>query len=225
MNTKQLIEQNHLKRKELTPDNLEAYEKVLLYLRLDLSLSERVTEETLNDLLDHLLQSQMHGVTSKEFFGNDIEQYSKELVAEIPRESKRNLNLFALSMAALLFGIIHLMNGIITGIASVFNITQQPTNVGGTLLGETVFIVVGLASIYFLFSMLKKTVFQDDSRKNTILIGVGLWIILSAAFLAMMFFPKILPIGPYVNIAWYVSVIIGLVALAIYKISFKLSYH
>lgn len=50
MNTEQIIEQNELKRKELTPENLEVYEKVLMYVRADISISERITEENMLDL-------------------------------------------------------------------------------------------------------------------------------------------------------------------------------
>lgn len=223
MNTNQLIEQNNLKREELTPENLKVYEKVLLYLRLDLTISERVTEETLNDLLDHLLDSQRHDVTTEEFFGNDIEEFSKELVDEIPKESKRNLSFFGFSMVALLFGIFRTMYGLTTGIATLFNVGLQKTNIGGTLLGELVLIIIGLTSIYFLFNYLKKTIFHDESRSKKVVFGITLWIILSLAFLAMMFFPKILPIGPYIYIPWYVSIIIGIIFLIVYKLLFKLS--
>lgn len=50
MKTKDIIEQNNLKREELTPDNLKVYEQVLMYLRCDLSISERVTEVTLKEV-------------------------------------------------------------------------------------------------------------------------------------------------------------------------------
>ncbi|WP_347862474.1 hypothetical protein U0355_04750 [Salimicrobium sp. PL1-032A] len=58
MQKKEMIKSNNEKRKELTEENREYYEDMLLYIRLSYSKSEQDMEEVLAELLDHLLEAQ-----------------------------------------------------------------------------------------------------------------------------------------------------------------------
>ena len=58
MKAKQLIEENNRKREQLTPENEKYYGDMLIYIRLQLSLSEQQSEEVLMEMLDHLLDGQ-----------------------------------------------------------------------------------------------------------------------------------------------------------------------
>lgn len=226
MKTKDIIEQNNLKREELTPENLKVYEQVLMYLRCDLSISERVTEVTLMDLLDHLLEAQMHDVTTEEFFGHDPEQFAKDLVAEIPKESKRNMWMFGLSIVSLLFGIFRLITGITDFI--IVNILKRDSSVelGSEILTQIIATAIIVFIIYSIFKSLQVSAFKDV-KEETKLKKFGLFIIIWLGFvlpfLALLFLPKVLHIGPLIVIPWYINVAIGLVLLVVYKILFTLS--
>ena len=52
MKAKQLIEENNRKRNLLNPENNHYYSDMLIYIRLNLSLSEQQSEEVLLEMLD-----------------------------------------------------------------------------------------------------------------------------------------------------------------------------
>ena len=59
MDAKLLIEENNKKRKLLTKENEAYYDDLLVYIRLQLTLSEQQSEEVLMEMLDHLIEGQM----------------------------------------------------------------------------------------------------------------------------------------------------------------------
>lgn len=224
MKTKDIIEQNNLKREELTPENLKVYEQVLMYLRCDLSISERVTEVTLMDLLDHLLEAQMHDVTTEEFFGNDPEQFAKDLVAEIPKESKRNMWMFGASILFMLFAIFRGISGIADFIIVNLLHRDNAINLGSELTANLITSITIGAIIFGIVKYLQHSAFKDEEttgQKVTLFFIV--WIAMMIPFLVSMFLPKLVHIGPVVHIPWYVNIIIGIVFYLIYKLLFKAS--
>lgn len=224
MKTKDIIEQNNLKREELTPDNLKVYEQVLMYLRCDLSISERVTEVTLMDLLDHLLEAQMHNVTTEEFFGNDPEQFAKDLVAEIPKESKRNMWMFGASILFLLFAIFRGISGIADFI--IVNLLHRDNAIylGSELTANLITSLVIAAIIFGIFKYLQISAFkEDETRGHKIIIFFVLWIVMVIPFLVSMFLPDLIHIGPVVHISWYVNISIGIAFYLLYKLLFNAS--
>ncbi|RAI80543.1 DUF1129 family protein [Macrococcoides goetzii] len=224
MKTKDIIEQNNLKREELTPENLKVYEQVLMYLRCDLSISERVTEVTLMDLLDHLLEAQMHDVTTEEFFGHDPEQFAKDLVAEIPKESKRNMWMFGASMLFLLFAIFRGISGIADFI--IVNLLHRDNAIylGSELSANLITSLVIGAIIFGIFKYLQLSAFkEDETRGQKIIIFFVLWIVMVIPFLVSMFLPDLIHIGPVVHIPWYVNISIGIAFYLLYKLLFNAS--
>ncbi|WP_339288736.1 DUF1129 family protein [Ureibacillus sp. FSL K6-0786] len=71
VSVKELIRQNNEKRKQLTPENQQYYENLLVYIRANLSRNERATEEVLLEMLEHLLEAQKEGKTASEVFGKN----------------------------------------------------------------------------------------------------------------------------------------------------------
>lgn len=78
MNAEELIQINNEKRKELTKENKEYYEDMLVYVRLSYDKSEQETEEILTELLDHLVEAQEEGTTAKDVFGQEPKKYADE---------------------------------------------------------------------------------------------------------------------------------------------------
>ncbi|MCY8231314.1 hypothetical protein [Priestia endophytica] len=60
MNTKDIIKRNRELQVFLNTHNEKVYENMVVYIRLN-SLSERVTEETLLEILEHLIIGQQKG--------------------------------------------------------------------------------------------------------------------------------------------------------------------
>src|SRR3954468_8826231 len=91
MNAKKLIEENNGKREMLTKENEAYYGDMLLYIRLQMLLSEQQSEEILMELLDHILEGQEEGKSAKEIFGEDPKGYANEIIQQLPRERKRTM--------------------------------------------------------------------------------------------------------------------------------------
>lgn len=99
MGVKKLIEENNRKRAMLTKENEKFYSDMLLYIRLQLSLSEQQSEEVLMEMLDHLLDGQEEGKTARDIFGPDPKTYADEIIAQLPREDMRSVFLFFLELS------------------------------------------------------------------------------------------------------------------------------
>lgn len=226
MKTKDIIEQNNIKREELTPENLKVYEEVLMYLRCDLSISERVTEVTLMDLLDHLLEAQMHDVTTEEFFGDDPKQFAKDLVAEIPKESKRNMWMFTASIFFLLFAIFRGISGIADFIVVNLLHRDNEIDLGAELLANFLTTVMIAIIIFGIFKFLQKTAFEDESKETLsqkIKIFLVVWIMMIIPFLISTFVPKLLHIGPLIEVPWYINIGLAAAFYLLYKLLFNSS--
>lgn len=195
-----------------------------MYLRCDLSISERVTEVTLMDLLDHLLEAQMHDVTTEEFFGSDPEQFAKDLVAEIPKESKRNMWMFGASILFLLFAIFRGISGIADFI--IVNLLHRDNAIylGSELTANLITSLVIGAIIFSIFKYLQLSVFKDDeTRGQKFILFFVLWIAMIIPFLVSMFLPKFVHIGPVVHVTWYINIIIAIAFYLLYKLLFNAS--
>jgi len=77
---KPLIEENNRKRELLNPQNEKYYRDMLLYIRLQLTLSEQQSEEVLIEMLDHLQDGQQDGKSAQEIFGEDPKGFAEEII-------------------------------------------------------------------------------------------------------------------------------------------------
>jgi len=103
MNAEDLIQDNNEKRKELTKENLDYYEEMLVYIRLSFDKSEQETEEVLSELLDHLIEAQDEGKSAEYEFGNKPKQYANEIIGELPKAlTKKRIGLIAMGLLYLL---------------------------------------------------------------------------------------------------------------------------
>lgn len=91
MKAKQLIEENKRKRELLTPENKQYYSDMLIYIRLNLSLSEQQSEEVLMEMLDHLLDGQKEGKSARDIFGNDPKGFADDIIENLPKGNKREI--------------------------------------------------------------------------------------------------------------------------------------
>jgi uncharacterized membrane-anchored protein len=211
MNAKQLIELNNQKQTELSPENEKIYSDFLIYIRLQLTLSEQQSEEVLMEILDHLLDAQKDGKSAHSLFGDDPKRFADELIADIPKESKRNALVFISSLILQLLSymlVIHGIFGLILndGINTLYPLKGIPIFLGSVI---SIFFL-----IWLFFNLIQKTLFVKNAShtKNMIILGLSAAGLMALYLAAGRFIPDF---GPSIEFPWYTSVIIGLLAWGI----------
>jgi DNA-binding ferritin-like protein (Dps family) len=194
MNAKQLIALNNENRKALNSENEHDYDDMLIYIRLHSGKSEQQTEEILVELLDHLLQAQAEGRTAMDVFGEDLEAYCKELIEEIPKETRKKQIRFSIFIILQFFGIISLTSGIIrTGMYYFFNTGSKMTtfSIGTATINAIIAIGILYISIATIFKWLKSTLFKRRPKRTKWLEFLQIWgicMLQIGLFVAVLYF-------------------------------------
>lgn len=214
--TTELIKENNHKRDFLNMENEKIYEDLLLYIRTDLRVDEHAAEELLMDLLDHLIEAQENGKDAADLFGDSPETYADELIANMPNEDRRNVVvLFATGIIGLA-GWFAVSYGIINAVISLFTPVDNELALGSILLILLGLILVGVLGVFFIFRIIRSSVFKPKNQEWKIYVYSGLYAMLAFAFiLGIGFFFD--GIGPVVRIQWWLFIVIGLALLGINK--------
>lgn len=100
--TELLIEKNNQLREQLTPENKEYYEDILIYIRTKSFFhSEEDVENLLMELLNDILEAQINGETAISYFGNNPQQSVDNLLKQLPKVGFKEQS----SLLAIVFGI------------------------------------------------------------------------------------------------------------------------
>lgn len=212
MHKKEMIKSNNEKRKELTEENREYYEDMLLYIRLSYSKSEQDMEEVLAELLDHLLEAQSQGRTAEDVFGDDPRAYAEDIVGELPTMmTKEKLSLISIGILAFL-GVSALFTGIgdlLTYIIMDQSESTRTIHIGSFVLKTGIFIPLAFFFIYVTIQYLRWSTFRKIKRSTefiiTFLFSVAMFLVY---FLLILFLPEF---GTEINLPLYVSLIVGTV--------------
>ncbi|KQL50866.1 hypothetical protein AN964_24965 [Heyndrickxia shackletonii] len=208
MKAKQLIEENNRKRELLTPENKQYYSDMLIYIRLNLSLSEQHSEEVLMEMLDHLLEGQQEGKSARDIFGDDPKRYADEIIQNLPNGKKREV-------VPLLLGIIfHLISWILIVRGIAILVTSQFRNIGDTVypLSSLIIFAIILASVLFgvwlIFRVIQQSLFNQNPNEKKSRLMVGIFVALSTVIVvvASMFIPRF---GPTFHFTWWASLLAG----------------
>ncbi len=211
-----LIKENNIKRKQLTEENREYYENMLMYIRLNYSKSNEETEIILQELLDHLLDAQLEGRDAASVFGDNPKAYADEIVAELPKMiTKERMNLIVIGVTSFL------------AVSLLFNaifelVTYYVTESGGiyeTFYTGSLFVyfitslILGFAFFYLVIKIFKWTCFKSIHN----LAEFGIYWLLSVSliglFMLVLFF---LPdFGPSFTISNWILIILGGVLLLV----------
>jgi len=214
MNAKKLIEENNLKRERLTPQNEAYYSDLLLYIRLQFSLSEQQSEEVLMELLDHLLDGQKVGQTAVEIFGDDPKRFADQLIEQLPKEEKRQLIPFFGGIIATIIGWFLIIRGFLFLLLSPF--TEVKTMVYPLSSICIAFVIAGFVifTIVLILKLIKRSFFKekDNTTKSSILAGVVAAFGMAVVLLVAKFMPEI---GPAYDFSWWASILGGGVILLI----------
>lgn len=96
-----LIEKNNYLREQLTAENKEYYEEILVYIRTKSFFHDEEDIETLlMELLNDLLEAQSHGESAKSYFGDNPQKVLDKLLLQLPKVGiKKRFNLMSLIFA------------------------------------------------------------------------------------------------------------------------------
>lgn len=207
-----MVELNNQKRKLLTKEKRKYYENMLVYIRLSYRISDLETEETLSELLDHLLDAQGEGKTAEEVFGKNPKKYADEIIGELPKTVTKERTLligwgilFFLAMGMILSGIVDL--------ASHYFFTDdglmKEFYLGSALLKTAISIPVAFILLYSIILYLRWSCFKKINKIAEFFIfwlygafSVGLFVIF------YLFIPSI---GPELEISVFIVIMSGIV--------------
>ena len=175
MKSKQLIEENNRKREQLSPQNDKYYSDMLIYIRLQLSLSEQQSEEVLMEMLDHLLDGQHEGKSAQDIFGDDPKRYADEIILNLPKEQKREVIPFILRIVIDLVSWMLMIRGVVILVISQFNIGNVSTSV---YLFPTLFIfafILGSITfgVWYIFRIIKQSLFKEKANEKKNIVKAG----------------------------------------------------
>lgn len=99
MKADSLIEKNNQLRKQLTAENKQYYEELMMYIRANSTFkSDLDVEQILLDILNDILEAQSNNQSAQSYFGKDPKQSADEILKSLPRNLTETLK-FALSIA------------------------------------------------------------------------------------------------------------------------------
>lgn len=222
VSAKTLIEINNRKRKLLTEENEKYYSDLLIYIRSNMSVSERATEEILLEILEHLLEGQREGKTAEEIFGKNPKEYADEILGLLPKEKLTGWISFIAVVAADLLGIVLMISGLILFIVSQFREVDPEIFLIKELVVFLVNLSMSLALAAVVFRFIKKSVYLQNAKAEKkfsleIFFIVGTGGALMIAFTA--FFPDF---GPSVTVSWPVQILAGFVIWASVRVAKKI---
>jgi uncharacterized membrane-anchored protein len=208
LKAKQLIEENNRKRELLDPQNNKYYSDMLLYIRLQLSLSEQQSEEVLMEMLDHLLDGQREGKSAQEIFGDDPKRYADEIIENLPKEKKREVIPFILSVGFNLISWMFMIRGLVILVISQFknvSITVYPLS---ALMKFAVLTGIITLAIWYIFKIIRQSLFNEktNEKKNMLKIGFFAALLMVIFILVSKFIPAF---GPNFHFSWWASLVTG----------------
>ena len=98
--TKQLLEENNQREKELSPDNQKVLTDIVAYLRGS-STPILQQEQVRRDITEMLLEGEARGQSAQTIIGTDYQAFCDEILAELPRRSAGQRTIYGLSVVSL----------------------------------------------------------------------------------------------------------------------------
>lgn len=210
MKAKQLIEENNRKREQLTPENEKYYSDMLIYIRLQLTLSEQQSEEVLMEMLDHLLDGQNEGKSARDIFGDDPKGYADEIIQNLPKEQKRSVIPFIMGIVLNLLSWMLMIRGVVIPIASQLNKEDVSSSVYlyPTLLTFAVIIGSVAFGVWYIFRIIKQSLFNEKASEKKDMVKAGVFgaVAMGLVIAVTMFIPEF---GPAFHFSWWASLLTG----------------
>ncbi len=213
MSEKDLIAENNRMRAGLNAHNLNVYEDIMVYIRLNYSSDDAETEEVLNDLLSHVLLAQKDGKQIESVTGNDYKSYADSIIQELPKRNVWKLSgVIAMIFLGISYSISYLADlvfKLIDGAPSTITI-----NLGTEILYVMTIILTGIGIVFLMFHTMQYTLFKDwpSWKENGLvfLVGSGSFLI----FILFSFLKDAVDIGPSFEMSLWLPVLLGVILMA-----------
>ena len=173
--TKQLLEENNRREKELSPDNQKVLTDIVAYLRGS-STPILQQEQVRRDITEMLLEGEARGQSAQTIIGTNYQAFCDEILAELPRRSARERTIYGLSVVSLsaaVLVVIWLGFSLFTAVIQGPFTLWLPVN-SGQLLGGALII----AFSYGLVEYVCRTSFEDRSPTKVQVIGIFVGMVL-----------------------------------------------
>lgn len=211
MNTDELVEQINERQEHLTKENKKYYGDILVYVRLSFDKSEQESEETLAEILDHILLAQEEGRSAKDVFGGNPKAYLQEVIGELPKMiTKKQSNLFMMVIFYFLASALTFYSLMNMGINFFSDLVEMyPSFHLGTAIVVTIISIPAAFFLLFAVTYLLRWLCFRNIHKALEFFLYWLYGIASVGvFLAFLFFVP--SFGPLIQVPSYVMLIIGL---------------
>ena len=169
--TKQLLEENNRREKELSPENQKILTDMVAYLRGSSAHIEQ-QEQVRRDILDMLLEGEARGQSAQEVIGVDYRAFCDEILGELPKRSAGQRAVYGLSVVSLSAAVLiaiwlgfSLFTAVIHGPFSLWLPVRTGQLLGGALI---------IAFSYGLVEYVCRTSFEDRSPTKVQVVGIFL---------------------------------------------------
>ena len=173
--TKQLLEENNRREKELSPDNQKVLTDIVAYLRGS-STPILQQEQVRRDITEMLLEGEVRGQSAQTIIGTDYQAFCDEILAELPRRSARERTIYGLSVVSLsaaVLVVIWLGFSLFTAVIQGPFTLCLPVKLGQLLGGALI-----IAFSYGLVEYVCRTSFEDRSPTKVQVIGIFVGMVL-----------------------------------------------
>ena len=207
--TKQLLEENNQREKELSPDNQKVLTDIVAYLRGS-STPILQQEQVRRDITEMLLEGEVRGQSAQTIIGTDYQAFCDEILAELPRRSARQRTIYGLSVVSLSAAVLvviwlgfSLFTAVIQGPFTLWLPVKLGQLLGGVLI---------IAFAYGMVEYICRTSFED--RNPTRLQIIAVFVGLAAVFLLSYLLKQVL-----FSLHAGIAVVLIAVLFLIYKIT------
>ena len=173
--TKQLLEENNQREKELSPDNQKVLTDIVAYLRGS-STPILQQEQVRRDITEMLLEGEARGQSAQTIIGTNYQAFCDEILAELPRRSARERTIYGLSVVSLSAAVLvviwlgfSLFTAVIQGPFTLWLPVKLGQLLGGILI---------IAFSYGLVEYVCRTSFKDRSPTKVQVIGIFVGMVL-----------------------------------------------
>lgn len=212
MKTKDLVELNNQKRKELTKKNLKYYEDMLVYIRLSYDKSEQETEEVLSELLDHLLEAEKEGRLAEDVFGEQPKKYADEIIGELPKMVTKQRLKFFVMIILYFFAAYTIFDSVFAVISHyLFNVESLTKEifVGSLAIKTIVSLPIAFLFLYLLLRYIRWTCFKNTNNVKQFLLLWLFGVFMFAIFLGVIIITP--DFGPILDVPFYVGILLGII--------------
>ncbi|MED5016804.1 DUF1129 family protein [Paenibacillus chibensis] len=183
MTPRQMIQENNRLREQMTPDNRDFYETIVVYVR-DSRVDRQQGEQRLLELARNVLEAQRKGMSAAGLFGGDAEAYARTVVETLPAVKTVEGTAYYIMIAWIGLTVLFLVEAVIGFGAQFAGYSGSSLN----RLSLLAIILVAVGSILVMEVLTKSLAKEQENRKQGInLKAIGVYVIIAVIVMALGF--------------------------------------